>query len=365
MTLAYRNALDLLIEANPDKYCRASRGIVKASFTPDLGKSFNRGYTDYFLHADNGISKYKNIASLNSPKSLGEYVGSVKSCTAKGIESSLTTTLVNGDGLSYITNDDKIGGFRVNRADGKFIYPAERIILPAGTKLYRSHDKAREDMLSRPTAKREIPVEISISRHNDDTIALTGKIEGVGETVITAAQPKIQAHNNPREHRQRQLMKWGDTIFAVEKYEDTIGEEFVPASILTDMRRRLAEALISTLSAQRVIARAASTSTYTLPAEGKHLNYRTNVSNKAAQRFYKKCGVEEIEPAIEVAKAHRGKGLMLMETRYCVRREIGACLKEGGEKLYAEPLTLRGQGFEMRLEFDCKNCKMRVNCIGK
>lgn len=365
VTLAYRNALDLLIEANPDKYCRASRGVVKASFTPDLGKSFNRGYTNYFLHADNGISKYKNIASLNSPKSLGEYVGSVKSCTAKGIESSLTTTLVNGDGLSYITNDDKIGGFRVNRADGKFIYPAERIILPAGTKLYRSHDKAREDMLSRPTAKREIPIEISISRHNYDTIALTGKIEGVGETVITAAQPKIQANNNPREHRQRQLMKWGDTIFAVEKYEDNIGEEFVPASILTDMRRRLAEALISTLSAQRVIARAASTSTYTLPSEGKHLNYRTNVSNKAAQRFYKKCGVEEIEPAIEVAKAHRGKGLMLMETRYCVRREIGACLKEGGGNLYAEPLTLRGQGFEMRLEFDCKNCKMRVNCIGK
>ena len=365
VTLAYRKALDMLIEANPNKYCRASRGVVKASFIPDLGKSFNRGYTDYFLHADNGISKYKNIASLNSPKSLGEYVGSVKSCTAKGIESSLTTTLVNGDGLSYITNDDKIGGFRVNRADGKFIYPAERIILPAGTKLYRSHDKAREDMLSRPTAKREIPIEISISRNNDDTIALTGKIDGVGETVITAAQPKIQANNNPREHRQRQLMKWGDTIFSVEKYEDNIGEEFVPASILTDMRRQLAEALISTLSAQRVITRAASTSTYTLPAEGKHLNYRTNVSNKAAQRFYKKCGVEEIEPAIEVAKAHRRKGLMLMETRYCVRRKIGACLKEGGEKLYAEPLTLRGQGFEMRLEFDCKNCKMRVNCIGK
>lgn len=56
---------------------------------------------------------------------------------------------------------------------------------------------------------------------------------------------------------------------------------------------------------------------------------------------------------------------MLMETRYCLRREIGACLKEGGEKMFAEPLTLRGQGFEMRLEFDCKNCKMRVNSIGK
>lgn len=365
VTLAYRKALDMLIEANPDKYCKASRGVVKATFTPDLGKSFNRGFTDYFLHADKGVAKYKNIASLNSPKSLGEYVGVVKNCTAKGIESSLATTLVNGDGLSYITNDEKIGGFRVNRTDGKLIYPAERIILPTGTKLYRSHDKAREEILSRPTAKREIPIEISISRHNDDSIALTGRIEGVGETVITATQPKIQANNNPREHRQRQLMKWGDTIFAVEKYEDNIGEEFVPASILTDMRRRLAEALISTLSAQRVIARATSTSTYTLPTEGKYLDYRTNVSNKAAQQFYKKCGVEQIEPAIEVAKLHRGKALMLMETRYCLRREIGACLKEGGEKLYAEPLTLRGQGFEMRLEFDCKNCKMRVNCIGK
>lgn len=365
VTLAYRKALDLLIEANPERYCRASRGVINATFAPDLGKSFNRGYTDYFLHGKRNQSAYKNIASLQSPKALGEYVGKVNRCYSNGVEATLTAPLTNGDGLSYVTQDGNTGGFRVNRTDGKIIYPAERISLPFGTKLYRSYDKAREDMLSRSTATRAIPINITISRHNDNTIALSGEIEGVGATIITASQLRIVANNNPTEHRQRQLSKWGDTIFTIANYVDKIGDEFVPASVLSEMRRRLAEALSATLASSRAIAKATKVLAYPLPPEGDSLSYRNNVANRYARQFYRKCGVGRIESAVEVGNSNVQKPLMLMETRYCLRRELGACLKEGGGKAMTEPMMLRGQGFEMQLEFDCKNCKMRVNYLGK
>lgn len=367
VTLAYRNALDRLIDANPDRYCRASRGIVRATFTPDLGKSFNRGYTDYFLHADTAarLRAAKSIATLDSPKSLGEYVGKVKRTTPEAIEATLTATLVNGDGLSYITPDGHSGGFRANRAAGGLIFPAEKLTLPAGTKLYRSFDKEREDMLLRPSAKREIPISIAITRHGDDTIALSGTIDGEGSTVITAQQPIVKAQNDPTEHRRRQLSKWGGTVFTVAGYSDSLGDEFIPASQLSDMRRRLADALTATLAARRPILKPAAAAPKSLPPEGARLTHRSNVANRLADKFYRECGVTSIEPAIELKKTAGSAPLVLMETRYCLRRELGACLKENGNTRLPEPLTLKGQGFEMRLCFDCKNCKMRVNYLGK
>ncbi|MDE5658759.1 MAG: U32 family peptidase, partial [Muribaculaceae bacterium] len=105
VTLAYRQALDRIIDANPERYRRASRGTVNAEFIPDLTKSFNRGYTDYFLHGGKTGSANRGIASLDTPKAIGEYVGKVRHAASGGIDATLKTTLVNGDGLSYITQD--------------------------------------------------------------------------------------------------------------------------------------------------------------------------------------------------------------------------------------------------------------------
>lgn len=365
VTLAYRNALDRIIEANPDRYCRASRGVVTASFTPDLSKSFNRGYTDYFLHNDRSRSiRDYAMASLDSPKALGENVGRVRRAGPSGIEASLTASLVNGDGLSYITPDGDTGGFRANRVSGKTIFPAERVSLPPGTKLYRSYDKMREETLSRNTSTRLIPIDISITRHGDDTIALSANTEGIGTVTVTTTLQYQKAQNDPVEHRRRQLSKWGDTIFTVAGYDDRIPDEFIAASLLADMRRRLASALMSTLAARKEISRNSKSAAHILPPAGASLSHRANVSNSLAEKFYKKCGVTDIEPAIELKNRNTGSAqLTLMETRYCIRRQLGACLKEGGGATLPEPLTLRGQGFEFNLSFDCKNCMMRVNYL--
>ena len=364
VTLAYRIALDRLIDANPHRYCRASRGSVSASFSPDLSKSFNRGYTDYFLHGSK--ADYSQIASLDSPKALGEYVGKVVRSIPGSIDAALSTPLVNGDGLSYISPDGNAGGFRANRITANRIFPAEKISLPPGSRLYRSYDKVREEMLSRQSASRVIPVDIAISRHGNDTIALSGTIDGVGTTVVTAIQPSEKAQNNPTEHRRRQLSKWGDTIFSVNNYSDLLPDEFIPASLLSDLRRRLASALMSTLASQRSIAKAAPRVAASLPPEGSRLSHRSNVSNRLADKFYRSCGVTDIRPAIELHRpAEKASPLTLMESRYCLRRQLGACLKENGNVKIPGPLSLKGQGFTLLLEFDCKNCRMKVNYLAK
>ncbi|MCM1293920.1 MAG: DUF3656 domain-containing protein, partial [Bacteroides sp.] len=376
----YRQALDRLIAANPDKYCRASKGVTSASFTPDLSKSFNRGYTDYFLTSarSNAVKGDYNIASLDSPKALGEYVGKVIASSNKSIRANLRTPLANGDGISYITPARQTGGFRANKVEGNIIYPganpsqpstinhqpSTKISLPPGTLLYRSYDKEREQMLSRTTATRLIPIHLTLRRNGKDTISLSAAVEEIKEVTVTALQTVTAAQNDPVEHRRRQLSKWGDTIFAVADYDDQISSEFIPASVLSDMRRRLADILMATLEARRNIPRRSKTAATATPTPGDALTYRDNVANRMAANFYRRCGVTNIESAVETGGNKHGKsGLLLMESRYCIRRQLGACLKEGGEKKLPSPLTLKSQGFECLLEFDCRNCLMRVRYV--
>ena len=48
----------------------------------------------------------------------------------------------------------------------------------------------------------------------------------------------------------------------------------------------------------------------------------------------------------------------VMICHHCIRRQLGACLKEGGRR---QDLCLRlGNGKLFRLEFDCKNCLMKI-----
>jgi putative protease len=75
VTASYSLRLNEIIRKNPNKYCRSSKGICTYTFTPDLRKTFNRGYTHYFLHG-----RQPDIASFDTPKAMGEYVGVVRNC---------------------------------------------------------------------------------------------------------------------------------------------------------------------------------------------------------------------------------------------------------------------------------------------
>ncbi len=90
------------------------------------------------------------------------------------------------------------------------------------------------------------------------------------------------------------------------------------------------------------------------------LDYRDNVANSLAERFYREHGVKKIEKALEVMKVSEGKPRRLMTTRHCILREIGLCKKEKGLGRYAEPLSLKSGKDSFTLEFNCRDCEMHL-----
>ena len=158
---AYSKRIDEIIRKHPGEFRRASLGRVRYSFTPDLKKTFNRGYTNYFLKG-----RQADIFSPDTPKALGEFVGRVKEIRRDSFNVSSTANFANGDGLCFLSRDvesqsTRLEGFRVNRAVGNRLYPFK---MPRGLKpsmgLYRNQDQAFDKELSGKTAERKIQIKM-------------------------------------------------------------------------------------------------------------------------------------------------------------------------------------------------------------
>ncbi len=366
VTAVYRQALDSLISANPDRYCRASRGEISLNFAPSAERSFNRAFTRYFLRPADA----RALSTPSSPKALGRFVGTVKYSEGKMIEAQLTDELANGDGLSYIDPTGQTGGFRVNRAERNRISLLDAVQLPAGTRLFRSFDKQWEEKMEHPTATRLIPIDMRLVR-NCKGLTLEGRIDGLVSPIAVTADVDLQSAIKPDNgYRRSQLAKLGNTIFKLRNFDDRLGECFVAASTLSDLRRRLAEALTATLRATRRVAlRRRVSALPKLPDDCRRVNRHANVANSLARKFYEKAGAVSIEPAIELEMPRKAE-LTVMITRYCLRRELGKCLRKEGADCglcpdRAKSWTLRGQGLDYRLDFDCANCRMYVVSLKK
>ncbi len=365
VTAAYSEALNRLVEANPDRYKRASAGVVITDFRPDVSKSFNRGFTPYFLK---DIQPAKGqLASMLTPKHVGEAVGRVVSAGKRSIVLSEASVLNNGDGLGFFDKQGKFIGFRANRVEGKTVYLLNDIeaIPSKGTVIYRNFDKAFADRLESSRSRRVVPIQASLNAtQRGVSLTLRDVERNCGVTVMldgpfdTARTPQLDA-------RRRVFEKTGDTIYVVTKVEDNVGSSvFIPASALTDLRRRAIAALDNNAKA---------TYPLTLRRKGvgdavvfyrKKLDMHDNVANRLSAAFYAKHGATVAEPALEVASDDkRSDEIRIMTSRYCLRRELGACLKTPAGKTFKEPLTLvpiDGTTRPMRLDFDCANCRMNV-----
>ena len=340
VTAAYSEKLNAFIRKHPAEYCRASKGRCEYTFTPNLNRTFNRGYTTYFVNG-----RQPDIASFDTPKAVGEFVGRVKEIRNDSFNVAGTASFANGDGLCFLNSDRQFEGFRANRVVGNRIYPFK---MPAGLRpgmaLYRNNDQEFERILSKPSSTRKIAISIAL-RAVDDGFELSA-----GDVKVHFEAEHQLAQKSPRENLVRQLSKLGDTIY--ECTEVDVPEDFnffIPNSQLSDMRRQLVEKLACKASH----ASCASTTSHA-SCPSKPYPYLNNISNHQAAAFY---GVDELS-AFEL----KGGDGPIMQCRHCLRYSLGYCVKRGGKRpTWREPLSLvLGDGRRFRLEFDCKNCQMNV-----
>ncbi len=358
VTAAYSEALDRLVAKHPDRYCRASRGVVRLRFTPDVRKSFNRGFTDYFLYG-----RTPDIFSFDTPKAMGAPVGRVARVFTDSIVVDGAAQFANGDGLCFFEQGGKLVGFRVNRVEGSRLFLLDCPHgLRAGTKLFRNHDKRFEDVLARESAERTLPVEVFVDREEGDFLLTVTD----GARVASVRKPLAAelARTHQRANLERQLARLGNTPFRLSSL--TIGYRknyFIPSSVVAEWRREL----VAQLSAMPLPAsgldapeqpRADAAAPAPSPFGGK-IPYWANVSNQSARQFYEARGATDVEPAFEL---RHQPGVPVMLCRHCLRHAMGWCHKNGGKPAPAQLFLRLATGRRLRLDFDCRACLMKVVC---
>lgn len=353
----YSRILDRIVSESGGRYRRLSAGQSRAGFNPSPDKSFNRGFTTYFL---SGRAPAKGLASLDTPKATGTPVGKVKRCDGKTIIADLTAPLANGDGLGYFDITGRFQGFRLNRAEGNRLYPATPRAIPAGTILYRNRDKEWDDAITSAKTSRTIRVDMVLRTVGTDCVVLELTDErGTSATYAMTLDAPLTEAVTPQESPRRQILnKLGGTIYQAGKIVDLADRVFIPASRLATLRR---EALASLDRAHAMTYRYGRRLVENRDAQFPRtaLTIHDNVANRLAEEFYRSHGVTDITPAVEVSRPEDDS--MVMTTRYCLRRELGRCLLTPQGKSWPDgPMYLTNGNIRLRVEFDCTRCGMNL-----
>ena len=368
VTAAYRSKLDAIF-ARRKEYVRASSGTCRFDFTPRLDKSFSRGFTHYFLQG-----RDREISSFDTPKSLGEEMGTMKEQRGNYLTVAGVKPFHNGDGVCFLDEQGRLQGFRINRVDGNKLYPAGDVprIKPR-TRLFRNFDQEFERILARKSAERKIGVGWELA-DTSSGFALTVADEDGNRITLSFPYPKELARTPQPENLRTQLGKLGNTPFEVMPLGGTDGPSattapaiainlsqnwFIPASVIADWRRQAIDKLTA---ARRITYRRElhvwKPTRHRFPATS--LTYLGNVMNTAARSFYQAHGVASVEPAYEKQAVPEA---VLMFCKHCLRYSMGWCpTHQKGHSPYREPYYLVGtDGKRFRLTFDCKNCQMKVS----
>lgn len=330
VTAAYSEALNTLCRKYPDRYRRSSRGEVDLKFRPDVRKSFNRGFTHYFLDGQ----RSNDIFSFDTPKAVGVPVGRTQAINGDSLTLELDASLSNGDGLCFFNRARKLVGFRVNRVEGNRVWPhpMPHDLLP-GMTLYRNFDKAFNDALARESAERFLPVEISVG-YDGEAFVLTMKGQG-SEAVIRRPYTPELARTHQSENVVRQLSRMGGTPYRVRAVHILYKQNyFIPSSLLSEWRRSLCESFHSAPQPSEPQPQSS-------PAEG-----------TISPSIGGECG--------EAFDLHYHDGDPVMTCRHCLRYAMGWCVRRGGTEGPRQLFLTLENGARFRLHFDCQHCFMQL-----
>lgn len=350
----YRQLLDTILN---DRGKRASSsGTVALNFSPDPVKTFNRGYTSYFLHG-----RDENLTSPDSPKSIGESLGKVAAVHNNIITmDNKTSTLHPGDGLCYFSDENNLQGTYVNAVHGSAIHVNQTCGLLPGTLLFRNHDHEFISLLNKSQPERKIKVQFTLEK-------TTG---GMKLTVVDEDQCSTEIEfpidctpaSSPEKSLSiidRQLQKLGGTAFVCSQVNavlDTV--PFLPASFLNKLRRTAIEQLVN-IRIDQIPREKRKIIPNDVPYPDKTLLFQGNILNQKAADFYHRHGVETIEPAAEASPNMIGR--KIMTTKHCLRYEFNACPRQKNYEPAAEPWKLIDEANnEYPLQFNCVDCEMEI-----
>ena len=341
VTAFYRQKLDEIINRRNDLE-QASRGHCSYGLEINPEKSFNRGFTDYFING-----RQKGIGSPFTPKSMGEYIGEVSWCNPLRMEIDTNKTLHNGDGLCFLNQDNELVGLRADVVnicrDGVHTVSTNRPHgVFRGAKIYRNYDIEWQKQVEASTGNRKMDIDLVLSETETGYELSASLFTDTLRVSASVTCDKITANNPEKatENIRKKALQWGDTVFNPVNLELKFNEpRLIPASIIGEMKRdlvvKLMEKLIENHKNNRPI-RCTDTS---------------NVSTITVESGRMRC-VPTDPDAIPSA---------LMTCHHCIRYANGLCSKETGQK--ATPLFIRNGNNIFRLEFDCRNCVMRVLAV--
>lgn len=352
-----RQKLDSYLEGS-DKYTKASSGKCTYTFDSTLNRTFNRGYTDYFVN-----ERHASIGSWESPKSKGQYIGKLIRTIGDAYEIENGELLNNGDGLCFINEQNEADGIYVNKAENGKVYPNVLKEIKDGTFIYRNNDVAFIKIVEREdSAIRKIGTTLLFTENeNGFELIATDEDGNVSTVTLEHAKEQTKTGESIAENIKTQLAKTGFTPYSADEIDVVFSQNwFLPISKINEMRRNVFDQLseIRLANYKREEHQLVKTSH---PYPETKLDFMYNVSNKTARKFYERHGVTEIEKAFEL-QWDPGKS-RVMTTKYCIKYELKKCpihQKDIVGVKVKEPLVLKQGELEYKLKFNCKPCEMEI-----
>ena len=320
---------------------KTSSGRVVLDFEPDVRKSFNRGFTDYFLDGR------KRCFNFESPKSLGEKLGKITKVGKDYFEIDGIEGKIGQSGIKINSQDGLYFngcGCLVNKVEGKKIYPNKMDGITLGLEVYRNFDSQFEKQLENSRIKRQIGVKFSFENG-----ILTATDEDENSVRLTLLEgEKAKNPDKMKENFISQLKKTGDSDFYVQDIQISDEIPFMPISKVNEIRRNILDELMKERLKNYKREFQKPLKYVKFPKE--KLDYRANIHNNCSKEFYENCGCQVCEMSAESGAFPKE----LMRTKHCLKFAFNMC--KSPKKLF----LIDEKGKKYPLMFDCKNCEMVV-----
>lgn len=355
VTAYYRQKLDYILSENT-QIRRKTSGKTIFFFEPNIQKSFNRGFSSYFING-----RKNDISSFDTPKAIGEPLGKVKDTNRNFFTLvNENNKIHNGDGLCFYDEKKNLFGFRVNTQENGRIFPNKMPVIQKDTEIYRNFDIDFSQKMEKKTAERKIGLNILFSE-TENGFELSLKDEDNNVFTLHCLAEKTASKNQEKnlQNIETQLSKIGNTDFYIHSLHLNVSSVFIPNSLLSEWRRLAIEGLISTRASNYVFERK-QIEKNRVPFPQKKLSYLANVYNKKAKEFYVEHGVEIIENAFEKEKKEK---VPLMFCKHCIKYSLGYCKRFSlpeKKNIFTEPFYLLYKKERIKIEFDCTHCEMLI-----